>query len=100
MRRFLEFKGQGFRLDYDRDRADFVIKTEPHPFLLNLQRAIGVGGSGGRSRQWSKSSSPIRRLGRRRGYWRLPTSVRLADEQDALAKQLDSRTSNNPDSSS
>ena len=37
MRRFLEFKGQSFRLDYDRDRADFVIKTEPHPFLLNLQ---------------------------------------------------------------
>ena len=45
MRRFLEFKGQSFRLDYDRDGADFVIKTEPHPFLLNLQRAIGVGGS-------------------------------------------------------
>ena len=45
MRRFLEFKGQSFRLDYDRDGADFVIKTEPHPFLLNLQRAIGVGRS-------------------------------------------------------
>ena len=43
MRRFLEFKGQSFRPDYDRDRADFVIKTEPHPFLLNLQRAIGIG---------------------------------------------------------
>ena len=45
MRRFLEFKGQSFRLDYDRDSADFVIKTEPHPFLLNLQRAIGLGRS-------------------------------------------------------
>ena len=43
MRRSLEFKGQSFRLNYDRDRADFVIKTEPHAFLLNLQRAIGVG---------------------------------------------------------
>ena len=43
MRRFLESKGQSFRLDYD--GADFVIKTEPHPFLLNLQRAIGVGRS-------------------------------------------------------
>jgi hypothetical protein len=45
MRKFQEFKGQSFRLDYDRDRAGFVIKTEPHPFLLNLQRAIGVGRS-------------------------------------------------------
>ncbi len=34
MRRFLEFKGQSFRLDYDRDRADFVVKTEPHPFVV------------------------------------------------------------------
>ena len=34
MRRFLEFKGQNFRLEYDRNRADFVIKAEPHPFVV------------------------------------------------------------------
>ena len=34
MRRFLEFKGQSFRLDYDGKRADFIIKAEPHPFVV------------------------------------------------------------------
>ena len=61
MRRFLEFKGQSFRLDYDRDRADFVIKAEPHPFLLKLQRAIGVG------RSWRAQPVPGFFLGRLRG---------------------------------
>ena len=63
MRRFLEFKGQSFRLDYDRDGADFVIKTEPHPFLLNLQRAIGVGRSsrapGLLSWRFSRRNDPV-----------------------------------------
>ena len=60
MRRFLEFKGQSFRLDYDRDGADFVIKTEPHPFLLNLQRAIG-------GCSWRAQPVPGFFLGRLRG---------------------------------
>ena len=34
MRGFLEFKGQSIRLDYDRERADFVLKVEPHPFVV------------------------------------------------------------------
>jgi hypothetical protein len=34
MRGFLEFKGQSARIDYDRERADFVAKTEPHPFVV------------------------------------------------------------------
>jgi hypothetical protein len=34
MRSFLEFKGQSIRLDYDRERADFVLKAEPHPFMV------------------------------------------------------------------
>ena len=40
MRRFLEFPPR-----LRPGGPDFVIKTEPHPFLLNLQRAIGVGRS-------------------------------------------------------
>jgi hypothetical protein len=34
MRSFLEFKGQSIRLDYDRERADFVLRAEPHPFVV------------------------------------------------------------------
>ena len=34
MRGFLEFKGQSTRLDYDRERAEFFAKAEPHPFML------------------------------------------------------------------
>ena len=45
MRSIQEFKGQSTRLDYDRERGEFVLRPEPHPFLLNLQRAIGVGRS-------------------------------------------------------
>jgi hypothetical protein len=34
MRSFVEFKGQIIRLDYDRERADFVLKPGPHPFVV------------------------------------------------------------------
>jgi hypothetical protein len=34
MRNFLEFKGQSIRLDYNRERAEFVLKTGPHPFVV------------------------------------------------------------------
>jgi hypothetical protein len=34
MRGFLECKGQSIRLEYDRDRAGFVLKAEPHPFVV------------------------------------------------------------------
>jgi hypothetical protein len=35
MRGFQEFKGQTTRLDYDRERADFIlIKAGPHPFVV------------------------------------------------------------------
>ncbi len=34
MRGFLEFKGQSTRLDYDRERGEFVAKAEPHPFVV------------------------------------------------------------------
>jgi len=34
MRGFLECKGQSTRLDYDRERADFFLKAEPHPFVV------------------------------------------------------------------
>ena len=39
MRSFLEFKGQSIRLDYDRERADFVLKAGPHPFLVRKPAA-------------------------------------------------------------
>ena len=34
MRDFQEIRGQSIRLVYDRERADFVIKTEPHRFAV------------------------------------------------------------------
>ena len=34
MRGFQEFKGQNARLVYDRERADFVVKIEPHLFVV------------------------------------------------------------------
>jgi hypothetical protein len=34
MRGFLECKGQSTRLEYDRERADFVLKAGPHPFVV------------------------------------------------------------------
>ena len=70
MRRFLEFKGQSFHLDYD--GADFVIKTKPHPFLLNLQRAIGV------RRSW-------RATGARLLPWNVPSAF-LASKRDTAAR--------------
>ena len=35
MRNFQEFKGQSIRLDYDRERAEFVLKAGPHPFVVH-----------------------------------------------------------------
>ena len=32
MRGFQEIKGQSIRLVYDRERADFLVKIEPHLF--------------------------------------------------------------------
>ena len=34
MRGFQEIRGQCTRLTYDRERANFVIKTEPHRFAV------------------------------------------------------------------
>ena len=34
MRGFQEIRGQCIRLDYDRERADFVLKAGPHPFVV------------------------------------------------------------------
>jgi len=34
MKGFLEFKGQSARLDYDRERGEFVAKAEPHSFVV------------------------------------------------------------------
>jgi hypothetical protein len=34
MRGFQEIKGQSIRLVYDRERADFVVKTEPHLLVV------------------------------------------------------------------
>ena len=38
MRSFQEFKGQSTRLDYDRERGEFVVKLEPHPFVVRKPR--------------------------------------------------------------
>src|SRR5262245_27439449 len=34
MRSFQEFKGRISRLDYDRERGDFVARRAPHPFVF------------------------------------------------------------------
>ena len=34
MKGFLEFKGQSARLDYDRERGEFVTEAQPHPFVV------------------------------------------------------------------
>jgi hypothetical protein len=34
MRNFLEFRSQSIRLDYDRERFEFVLKAGPHPFVV------------------------------------------------------------------
>ena len=35
MRGFKEVKGQNIRLVYDRERAKFLVKIEPHLFLVH-----------------------------------------------------------------
>jgi hypothetical protein len=37
MRSFQEFKGQSTRLDYDRERGEFVVRPEPHPFVVRKE---------------------------------------------------------------
>ena len=34
MKRFQEFKGQSIRLDYNRERGEFVARPVPHPFVV------------------------------------------------------------------
>ena len=34
MRSIQEFRGQSTRLDYDRERGEFVARPEPHPFTV------------------------------------------------------------------
>jgi hypothetical protein len=34
MRGFQEFKGQSTRLDYNRERGEFVARPVPHPFVV------------------------------------------------------------------
>ena len=44
MRGFQEIKGQSIRLVYDRERADFVVKAEPHPSWFASPRAENEAG--------------------------------------------------------
>jgi hypothetical protein len=39
MRGFLECKGQSTRLEYDLERANFVLKAGPHPFVVQKPTA-------------------------------------------------------------
>jgi len=42
MRSFHEFKGQSTRLDYDRERGEFVARPEPHPFVVSKAAREGT----------------------------------------------------------
>ena len=44
MRGFLECKGQSTRLEYDGERADFVLKAGPHPFVVRKPIAENEAG--------------------------------------------------------
>ncbi len=53
MRGFEEVKGHNIRLVYDRDRADFVVKVEPHLFLVGdaeTEARSGRNGANGKAR--------------------------------------------------
>jgi len=41
MKSFQEFKGQSTRLDYDRERGEFVARPEPHPFVVRKDTREG-----------------------------------------------------------
>ena len=76
MRGFQEFKGQSTRLDYNRERGEFVARPVPHPFVvcsaasevktepksrkyaLSLQHQTGPVLEPTRSRAFSLSPSP------------------------------------------
>jgi hypothetical protein len=44
MRGFQEIKGQSIRLVYDRERADFLVKIEPHLFVARKPAAESEAG--------------------------------------------------------
>jgi uncharacterized Fe-S cluster protein YjdI len=44
MRGFQEIKGQSIRLVYDCERADFLVKTEPHLFVVRKPTAGNEAG--------------------------------------------------------
>ena len=44
MRGFQEIKGQNIRLVYDRERADFLVKIEPHLFAVRKPQAENEAG--------------------------------------------------------
>jgi hypothetical protein len=44
MRGFLECKGQSARLEYDLERANFVLKAGPHPFVVRKPTAKSEAG--------------------------------------------------------
>jgi hypothetical protein len=58
MRNFLEFRGQSIRLAYDRERAEFVLKAGPHPFVVRKPateveaKHNGNGTEQARGRRW------------------------------------------------
>jgi hypothetical protein len=44
MRGFQEINGQSMRLVYDRERADFLVKIEPHLFVVRKPQAEDEAG--------------------------------------------------------
>ena len=56
MRGFQEVKGHNIRLVYDRERADFVVKVEPHLFLVSKPEIEGANGHNG-----GNGKVPVRR---------------------------------------
>ena len=104
MRRFQEFKGQSTRLDYNRERGEFVARPVPHPFVvrsaasevkteptswkyaLSLQHQTGPVLEPTRSRAFSLQLAPLQSLSRtRRGMNHLPVTKIACGPQPSSA---------------
>jgi hypothetical protein len=57
MRRLQEFKGQSTRLDYNRERGEFVARPVPHPFVARNAASKVLSGAyrSDKQRQFARS---------------------------------------------
>jgi len=89
MRGYQETRGRSFRLVYDRERAEFVYRVEPHPFLARVPMAeVGTGDNidkaPGEFQSLCPESAPIELTGTREGS---PAGQRYEDKREIRVGQ-------------